>query len=163
MTKKSELAVKLFTPLINQKVRTIQKGHGSFLTIGFGADILIHHTEEARTRPEWLLWVYMCFWSIMKATKILADSDDEREIIEEALKEIEGKKLLNVEVLSKTYDMKLAFEDGIVLSLFSNNAEDDNVQWRLFTPDSQVLVAGPNEELSYHSAQLKEESNNENS
>ena len=159
MTKKSELAVKLFTPLINQKVRTIQQGHGSFLTIGFGADIqydiLIRQKKETRTRPEWLLWVYMCFWSITNATGILADCENEREIIEKALKQIQGKKLLNIEVLSKTYDMKLEFEDAIVLSLFSNNAEDDNEQWKLFTPDRQVLVAGPHEELSYRSSSLK--------
>lgn len=35
------------------------------------------------------------------------------------------------------------------LHLISNNSEEDNEQWQLFTPDKKVLVAGPTQNISY--------------
>lgn len=67
----------------------------------------------------------------------------------ESLKVIENKKLLNVEILSDTYSMKLEFENGITLDLIANNEEEDNEQWMLFTPEKRVLTAGPFQNLTF--------------
>lgn len=153
MNKNIEFIKNLFKQLINQPVRNVELGHGSFITMGFGKDlqkeIILKKKKEVHIRPEWYLWVYMCFWDLETADELLATNDDDREIIKEALKHLENKKLLKLEVLNDTYDMKLEFEGGITLSLISNNSEDDNEQWMLFTPDDKVLVAGPNEKISY--------------
>jgi hypothetical protein len=154
MQKNIELILSLFRNLLNKPVRNAKQGYGSFLTMGFGNDIqyeLARRKEKKiKVRPEWYLWICMCSWTLETADELLATSDDDSAIIEAALKLLENKKLLKVEVLNDTYNMKFEFEEGIILSLFSDNTEDDNVQWRLFTPDRKVLVAGPNQKISYH-------------
>ena len=156
MNKSIEFVTGLFDRLLKQPVRNVKLGYGSFLTMGFGKDlqteIIVRKKKEIDIRPEWYLWVYMCSWRLEKNHEILANSDDKRENIEGSLKYLENKKLLKTEVLSDHCDMRLEFEDGIVLFLLSDNSEDDNEQWMLFTPDDMVLVAGPNQKISYHSA-----------
>jgi len=121
--------------------------------MGFGKDIPIEvtarHEKKITLRAEWYLWIYMCYWEIKVNQEYLICSDDEKDAMREALKRLENKKLLNVEMLSAVYDMKLEFEDAITLHLISNNLEEGNEQWMLFTPDKKVLTAGPFEKLSY--------------
>ena len=146
----------MFDNLIGQQVQHIKLGHGSFLTIGFGPDIHIEIVKrgkkEIKIRPAWYFWTYMCSWDLEISEMSVATSEDDRGEIEEALISLENKKLLKVEVLNDLYDMKLEFEEGVVLLLFSDNSEEDNVQWRLFTPDQHVLVAGPGNQLTYEGA-----------
>ena len=139
MNEKIEFATTYLKSLLGQNVKNIQQGHGSFLTMEF-------------TKPKWYLWVYMCSWEIKIKNEVLAHSEDERDTIEKALQQIEGKTLIRAEILSSAYDMQLEFENEIILSLISNNNEGGNEQWMLFTPDNYVLTAGPNEKISYEPA-----------
>lgn len=145
----------LFEEIISLKAKNVQLGHGSFITIGFGKDIsievIVRREKKIINRPEWNLWVYMCSWEIKMNNEITACSNDERDIIKEALKHIENKKLIKVEMLNNTYDMQLEFEDELSLHLFSN-LEEDFEQWMLFTPDNKVLTAGPFQNLAYELA-----------
>jgi hypothetical protein len=149
------LVADLFGKVVSLKARNVELGHGSFITLGFGKDIAIKVTirreKKISNRPEWNLWVYMCAWELKMNNEIIVSSNDERENIMEALKNIENKKLLRVEVLNNTYDLQLDFENEITLCLFSN-LEEDFEQWMLFTPDNKVLTAGPFETLTYESA-----------
>lgn len=158
MNRNIEFIVGLFGKILNQPVRNVRQGHGSFLTMGFGNDIQYElakrKEKKIKIRPEWYLWIYMCSWVLETPYELLATSDDGRETIEEGLKCLENKKLLNTVVLNETYDIKFEFEDGVALSLFSDNTENDNIQWRLFTPDRKVLVVGPHQNISYHDSSL---------
>lgn len=142
-----------FNKIISLKVRDVQLGHGSFLTMGFGKDlnveVVIRKEKKITKRPEWFFWIYMCFWEIKINNEHLIGSDDDRDRIRQTLGHLENKKLLNIGLLSDSYDMELHFEDGVNLCLYANNDEDGNEQWMLFTPDKKVLTAGPFENLTY--------------
>jgi hypothetical protein len=153
MEKPLDFAEKLFQKLFNQPARDVQLGHGSFVTLGFGKDlkteVIVHKKKEVDIRPEWLFWVYMCFWELEKSNELLATSEDDREKIKKALKALEGKNLINVEILESSYEIQLEFEGELLLSLYTNDSSEDNVQWMLFTPDEMVLEATANQKLLY--------------
>ena len=151
-----EMINKIFEPLISRKVTSAELGYGSFITIGFGKNVEFEITrrgkKEILSMPEWYLWTYMCSWEIEVDGEPLICSDDERSEIEESIKCLESRKLIGVEVLSDFYDMRLTFEGGIVLLLSSDNSDTDDIQWRLYTPDEKVLVAGPMKSISYQNS-----------
>jgi hypothetical protein len=146
---------KVFDQLVSRDVTIAELGHGSFITIGFGKnverEVIRRGIKETRSRPEWYLWTYMCDWQLKMNDVLLVSSEDERDKIETSLKLLEHKKLIGFEVLSDLYDMKIIFENGIVLLLCSNNSDtaEGDVQWRLYTPGEKVLVAGPLKNNSY--------------
>ncbi len=145
----------LFEKIKEMKARNVQLGHGSFLTIDFGEDILVkvktRQGVKEFNRGEWHLWVYMCVWRLDIGDEPFIGSDDKREIIKEKIVKLENKKLCNVEIVNKAFDVKLEFEDEITLFLFSFNTQEFE-QWMLFTPDKKVMTAGPGKNLSYEKA-----------
>lgn len=88
----------LFDKMISLKVREIELGYGSFVTIGFGKDISyeikVRGKMETRFRPEWRLWVYMCFWELKKNDQLFCHSEEDKVKMSESLKSFEGKKML---------------------------------------------------------------------
>lgn len=143
----------LFGKMLSLEARDVKLGYGSFITMGFGDDdiayeITLRGKMEVHTRPEWYLWVYMCEWELEVNGEEVAYCEDDRDFLREAIKVMENKKLLKVEVLSDTYDLQLDFAEDVTLRLISN-LEEDYEQWRLFTPERKTLVAGPYEVLSY--------------
>lgn len=153
MEKDLKFAKNIFQKLFNQPARNVQLGHGSFITMGFGKDlktkVIIHKKREIDIRPEWFFWAYMCFWELEKPNELLATSEDDKDNMKNALKFLEGKKLINVEILEDSYEIQLEFEGELLLSLYTDDSEDDNVQWMLFTPDEMVLEATANQKLIY--------------
>jgi hypothetical protein len=154
MEKNTTIASNLLKQIQSMNARDVKLGYGSFITLGFGPDIveyeiIIRGKKERNVRPAWFLWVYMCYWQLEKNHRVIADSDDERDKIKNALKLLEGKKLIRADILSDVYDTVLEFEDEITLNLIANNSEDDNEQWKFFTPDQNVLVVGPFTQLIY--------------
>lgn len=143
----------LFDHLLNQPVRRVKLGHGSFLTLGFGPDLQVEITKrgqkEIKLRPEWLLWTYMCLWNLEVDNSLIVSSDSERETIEKELPLLQDKKFLKAVLINPFFEIKLEFEDKITLSLFPDNSENDNIQWRLYTPEKKVFVAGPLSQFSY--------------
>lgn len=145
MEKTLEFAENLFQKIFNQPARNVKLGHGSFITMGFGKDL----KTETDVRPEWFFWAYMCLWELEKSNELLATSDDDKESMQKALKHLEDKKLINIEILESSYEIQLEFEDELLLSLYTDDSEEDNVQWMLFTPDEMVLKATANHKLLY--------------
>jgi hypothetical protein len=150
-----ELILNNFNNIIGKSARNVKLGYGSFVTIDFGNDIetVIDTKKGKRTsvRGEWHLWLYMCAWRIDKDNEPLIGNEDEKEIISKELEKVEGKKLLEFNLINNAFDMKLKFSDSIDINLFSNNVKDSK-QWMLFTPDDYVLVAGPNTSLTFKPA-----------
>lgn len=135
----------LLNNVIGKKSKNVKKiGNGSFFLIDFGKDIeyevKTNREITKNIRGEWQFWIYMCAWRIDKDNIPIVGCEDED--ISERIKIIDNKELKDISILSKSYDMVLKFEQNIELFLFTiitNDAE----QWRLFTPDRQVFIAGP--------------------
>ncbi len=154
MQKKYKLIYDLFEPIVSQKVQKSYSGFGSFIAIQFGMNLISLSCSAKKIfdiRSEWYFWVDMSFWDLKVNGKIATHDDDKREKIDHTVKKLEGKRLLNVEILSDEYDMMLVFENGISLHLIANNRKEDYKQWSLFTPDKMILTAGPLEKLTYKS------------
>lgn len=152
MIKGIELASNLFKNIKGMKPTRAKQGHGSFITIDFGRDF----SEELKTRTgtkirhygEWRLWIYMCAWRIDINKKPCAGSEDSREKIENYLSELAQKQLNEVIILNDAFDATLIFGNDIELHLFSFHTEERE-QWKLFTPEKKVFIAGPGNEWSY--------------
>ncbi len=144
-----------FKQICGLKVRNLKQGHGSFLTMEFGKDleyeIKIREKIEKEKRGEWYFWIYMNAWRIDDNFKPIAGCEDSRKTIKKALKKIENQKLINIEILNPAYDMKIEFNNSIIINLFSIYTEDesDSENWMLFTPEKKVLAVGPGFKIDY--------------
>lgn len=140
----TELAKNLFSEIIGLEARNAQLGYGSFITIDFGENIIIKGKKPSNDfeRGEWHLWVYMCTWRLEHNGEPIIGAGDEREVLRLKIPLLNGKKLLQVKVLNKSFDTILDFEKGYRLLLFSFTVEDDE-QWMFFTPNKKVFTAGP--------------------
>lgn len=150
-----EIINSYFKQIYGLKVRNIKQGHGSFLTMEFGKDlkyeVKVQGKIEKEKRGEWYFWIYMSAWRIDDHFKPIAGCEDSRSRIINALKKIETQKLINIEILNPAYDMKIEFENSIIINLFSIYTEDENdsENWLLFTPEKKVLSTGPGNKLKY--------------
>lgn len=144
----------LFEEVLGLQPR-IKLGYGSFLTIDFGKEV----TEEILTREgketlsfgEWHLWIYMCAWRIDLSNEPFIGSDDDRQFIQEKLVNLNDKKLLLFSVINSAFDSVLKFESDYELKLFSFNVRE-NEQWKFFTPEQKVFIAGPGNSWCYRSS-----------
>ena len=147
MKSNEEMIDTFFTQIKGLKARNVKQGHGSFITMEFGkeleCEITIRGKVERETRGEWYFWIQMCSWRIDEKLFPIAGCEDSRETIEKALKKIENKKLINIEILNAAYDMKIEFENEIIMNLFSIYTEKDSSSenWILFTPEKKALSA----------------------
>ena len=155
MKKKYQIIYDLFGQIISKKVQDAHWCYGSVVELNFGMNTVIKSPlikrETYCVEWEWCFWVYMTFWDLEINGKIVTHDDDQQKKIDCTIKKLEGKKLLNMKVLSDEYDMMLTFENDITLHLIANNTEEDNEQWRLFTPGGRILKAGPFKKLVYKS------------
>lgn len=149
-----KLAEELFQPLIGMESR-IRLGHGSFLTLDFGKEII----EEVTTRNskktfvfgEWHVWIYMCNWRIDCYDNGLIGSGDDRDSIQQKLSEWQDVILRGFSVINSSFDAVLEFDQGYAIRLFSHKTIG-NIQWKLFTPQNYTFIAGPGDEWSYRSS-----------
>ena len=158
MKQNRKMAYNLLNKIVGLKARNVKQGHGSFISLEFGKDIeyesIIKGKKEIKKRGEWYLWVTMCSWRIDERSFPLAGCEDSRDTIKKALKQLENKKLTNIEILSNAFDMKLEFNNSINFFLFSiyTEKESDVEHWILFTPDRKSLIAGPSTMLKYENS-----------
>lgn len=157
MRKSKIFAKAVFSKVAGLKTRNVKQGHGSFITMEFGKDVEFIRKIKGKliknVRGEWYFFVYMCAWRIDEKNNPIAGCEDSREIIERALKKIENKKLINVQILNNAYDLKLKFENSINFLLFSiYTKEEDAEHWMLYAPENKVLSAGPGITLTYENS-----------
>lgn len=150
MLKGLELAKKLFSEIIGLEARNAQLGHGSFITIDFGKNIIIKGKKPSNDfeRGEWHLWVYMCTWRLEQNGEPIIGAGDERDTLRLKIPLLTGKKLLQVKIVNNSFDVIFDFEEGYSLLLFSFAVEDDE-QWMFFTSDRKVFTAGPGTNWEY--------------
>lgn len=152
MSEGIRLGMKLFSELIGIKTTRVKLGHGSFITIDWGKDIITHKKTNTKvhtfTFGEWHLWVYMCAWRLQQNNKPIIGANDDRELIAEHLSILKGKALVSVTISNESFDTVLQFEDNFQLLLFSFGVKDDE-QWMLYTPEKKTFTAGPGTSWEY--------------
>jgi hypothetical protein len=151
-----EIATKLLCQIKGMTPTRVKLGYGSFINFDFGKDI----EKTLKTRSdgyktiyfgEWYIWVYMCTWRIDKNDSPLIGSHDPRELIEQNLQKLECQKLSEISIHNKAFDSSFSFGEEYKLHLFSCQVSDYE-QWKFFTPERKVFVAGPGATWSYHNS-----------
>lgn len=133
----------LFFQFVGEKARNVKLGHGSFINIDFGKDITVEvrMNKELRrsVRGEWHLWVMMAAWRLSQNKQPILGSGDERDIINEKLSILRGRKFISGKIINDSFDCLFEFEGGLFLNLFSFCIADSR-QWMLFTPQKKHLL-----------------------
>jgi hypothetical protein len=133
--------------LIDQTPWGIRLGHGSFLTMEFGKP------EDSRSgrfaHGEWHLWLYMCSWRIETQKQVLAGSQDHRDAIETALREVQFGSIRSINVAMPSHDLAIEFDSKAKLLVFSTSSTREQEQWMLFAPDGNCLTVFGNGTFEY--------------
>lgn len=140
-----------FIPLQGKRAWGASLGIGSFVTIEFG-EPLSPTGNKGRTHGEWHLWIYNSAWRLEEENKkVLAASEDPRSKLEVAIQRLEGLAFYSVKLFTPALETVFTFEQGVVLRVFPIYSEEFE-HWMLYTPDGNVLVAGPGSSWSYQSS-----------
>ena len=146
-----------FAPLIGLAAWSVRKGHGSFLTLEFGAPhleirepiVARHSTSERvrkslarrRVRPagEWHLWIYCCNWRAWSEGVEIACSESPDDKIIAAADDLDGQFLTGVTAEPKKGTSKFTFDQGSFLETWP--WDDDNTeQWMLYMNTDEVFI-----------------------
>jgi hypothetical protein len=129
---------------------SVEQGYGSFLTFEFGQphlevrEPLLENAKKhlryraVKVHGEWHLWIYCCSWEIYLNSRLIAHSESPRRKIRNALKYINGQKIIKVEIDCETADTVFYFDLGGVLRTEHYN-DDIYEQWMLYEPQGNVL------------------------
>lgn len=132
-----------------------QRGYGTFLTFDFSD--AIPEALEAPTEG-WYLWVYGGDWKLDGPWGSSVSHEDGYEMVDRTISEFAGKNVESAKVDAGELDLELCFEDGSRLCV-SPNSDDDTSSadwWLLYTPDGNVLIAGPGPRWVYEPAERAE-------
>jgi hypothetical protein len=146
-------------PLLGSAAWNAGIGHGSFLTIEFGAaqEAGRRRDGKAFVHGEWHLWVYLSAWRVETATAVLGASEDSRDRMMAAATALNGRPLVAVELSHPSLDTSFCFEGDHLLRVFpiyTSPDEADAEHWMLFTPGHMVLNVGPASRWSYRRSDL---------
>jgi hypothetical protein len=145
-----------FAPLLGLPAWLVRRGHGSFVTLEFGAPhIQIREpiasaadaAEQTRTgfarrrvvpRGDWHRWIYCCHWSVSADGKRIAWSEASDAEIDAATDELDGRLLTDVGVDPTGGASKFSFEDGVSLQTWPYDDSVDE-QWMLYAKSGDVF------------------------
>ncbi len=122
-------------------------GHGSFLTIQFGAPRM---ASGGYTEGEFHLWVFDALWQIREGTKIIAHSEEDRITMEAGARLLEGASLQSFLFDRERMTLSLRF-DRHELEI-PPSGEPEMEEWFLFLEDGSVITAGPGNALIHELA-----------
>lgn len=88
---------------------------------------------------QWSLWNDQILWRIELNQQVLAGSEDDRERMEVAAQQINGRTLVSGETDDDSGDSLLTFSGGLTLRTFLVTAED-NPTWNLSSCDSESAI-----------------------
>jgi hypothetical protein len=142
-------------PLLGSAGWNARIGHGSFLTIEFGASREVGRGRDGKKLRggEWHLWIYCSAWRVETPTAVLGACEDPRDRMTAAAAALNGRPLLAVELSDPSLETTFRFEGGHVLRVFpiyTSPTGDDPEHWMLYTPDHMILTVGPASRWSYH-------------
>jgi hypothetical protein len=132
------LIAETVSKLIGKAPWDVRLGEGSFLTMEFGKPEA--NPTSHVTHGEWHLWLYMCMWRIETQEAVLAGSEDDRSRIKKLLENLAFKTIEDIRVARPSLDLSIEFTSGVKLFTFADTTRSEE-QWKLFTPDGNVLIA----------------------
>jgi hypothetical protein len=141
-------------PLLGISSWSAHVGHGSFLTIEFGAAQETTHRRDGTTitHGEWHLWIYLSAWRVETLDAVLGASEDSRDRMTAAAAALNGRPLVGVDVSHPSLQTTFRFEGDHVLRVFPiyTSGERDVRHWMLYAPGDMILNVGPGSRWSYH-------------
>lgn len=158
----------IFEKLYNYPCWSVKQGYGSFITLEFGQphlkireprDAVNTHSEMVKRAlakrlvtvcGEWHLWIYCCSWKIYLYDKFLAESESSRRKIQNALWDLDGQKLVNMELDNKTGDTTFLFDLGGRLKTTHYEGELYDL-WHLYEPNGNILTIRNDGKFNYDS------------
>jgi hypothetical protein len=147
-----------FAPLVAPPAWSVRKGHGSFLTLEFGAP---HRAireprvaspsadEQVRARllrrlvvrrGDWHLWIYCCHWRVLSGTAQIAWSEASDQEIEAAAGELDGRLLTDVAVDPTKGTSTFSFEQDVSIQTWPYDQGNDDEQWMLHMTSGDVFT-----------------------
>jgi hypothetical protein len=145
--------VKTFEPLLGQPCWGLYYHRNMNLSMSFGKPKLyvnqstrsepISNREPQRrqtwVRGEWWLWIYRSAWRLFENGRLTAATGYSSRWIDRAAAQLEGRRLVGVEVHSSTGATRFAFERSWLLECRRCEREGDAEFWMLFRPSGFVL------------------------
>jgi hypothetical protein len=101
-------------------------------------------------KGQWILWLYCCHWKISSKGRRFTTCWSTQARIEEAILELEGQKIIDVEVKARTGATSFAFDLGGVLEC--HRSGKDGPVWHLFKPNGYVLTVYADGTFSHQAA-----------
>jgi hypothetical protein len=134
----------------------VRRGHGSFLTLEFGAPSLrirqpkvvmpdnsgkvaaLFRRRIVLPRGEWRLWIYCCHWRVLSRGEEIAWSEASDKKISAATNEFDGQILTAAEADPAQGTSVFKFDLGATLQTWPYGSGDDT-QWMLYMPSGDVF------------------------
>ncbi len=144
-------------PLIGQLAWNVRRGVGSFLTMEFGAPHLsvrepieARHTTNENIRAslrrrrvfvagDWHLWIEHADWKLTTVSGVLDSDDDIATPKDECLHDLEGQRLLSVNVDPAINRWTLEFDLGTILQMWPASYESEDV-WSLHPKEGAIVA-----------------------
>lgn len=146
-----------FAPIAALPSWEVRRGHGSFVTLEFGAprveisdvvtlrkpiagERLSIPTRSAYVHGEWHLWIYCCEWRLSWRNREIGNWESPDTEMNRALGVLNGQILTNV--IAGTADGRSSFAfdlDCLLVTRPTPDAERDEEQWMFFQPSGDVL------------------------
>jgi hypothetical protein len=127
-------------PILGMRPWRARLGWGSFLTFDFGKKV----RQDNHWCGTWHIWIQNCKWRLAKGERKIVDSESERHLMENAIRNLENYVLSDFQT---QHDAELTlFVFGPDLRLICSpypDPEPDEDIWTLFAP-GQILTVGAN-------------------
>ncbi len=153
----SDPLCRAIAPLIGLPAWLVRRGHGSFLTLEFGAPHLEIREPKAVTPGgdekvaaclqrrtvtplgEWHLWIYCCHWRVVSGRKEIACSEAPDRDIAAAAKELDGQMLTVAEADPAQGTSVFEFEHGAATLQTRPYGTGGDTQWMLYMRSGDVF------------------------
>lgn len=95
--------------------------------------------RNVTVRGKWWLWIYCCHWRLDSGDSKLATGSSSNRSIERAIMQLDGQKLVSVEIKPDSGATRFVFDLGCVLSCRRFDRVTDDKLWTLYKPSGYVL------------------------
>jgi hypothetical protein len=151
-------------PFIGQWVWQVRRTHGSFLTMEFGVPhlavrepIVARPSTSGRVRRnlqrrhitvtgDWHFWVQYGDWKISISDGVLTSDHPWGSEFDECLRDLEGQRLLSVDVKKATNTWTLTFDLGGVLKIWPSTEIPEDL-WALYIWNGDIISCENDGEL----------------
>lgn len=164
----------LWHPLIGRIAWGVDRGHGSAFHMEFGAPHLVvrepvkpKHATSAKTQRllqrrsvnvqgDWSFWVMYADWSLHTRDGVIDCTISPGSPADEALRDLEGQKLLSIEAGEKPNSCVLTFDLGAVLEIWPSAEMLDDL-WSLQAWNGRIASLQHDGSLAFEDAKPRDD------